>query len=42
MYAGEIYFPPDVFISAFFLSVIFKYPSESISPISPVENQPSK
>ena len=34
--AGATFFPPEVIIKLFFLSVIFKKPSESISPISPV------
>ena len=34
--AGAMYFPPDVLKISFFLSVIFKKPLLSNSPISPV------
>jgi len=33
---GAIYFPPEVLNISFLRSVIFKNPSESNSPISPV------
>src|SRR5205807_2925857 len=38
---GATYLPPAVLIRSFFLSVIFRYPSASNSPMSPVWNQPS-
>ena len=37
---GAIYFPPEVLKSCFFLSVIFKKPSLSRTPISPVWKYP--
>jgi hypothetical protein len=40
MSAGEMFFPPEVMISSFFLSVIRRYPSSS-DPMSPVCSQPS-
>ncbi len=41
MGCGAIFFPPDVTISSFLRSVIFKNPSSSISPMSPVMKNPS-
>src|ERR1041385_3765749 len=38
---GEMYLPPDVLNNSFFRSVIRRYPSLSMLPISPVLNQPS-
>jgi hypothetical protein len=39
--AGATFFPPAVTMSSFFRPVIFRKPSSSSSPTSPVRNQPS-
>ena len=39
--AGATFFPPAVTIISFFRPVIFRKPSSSSSPMSPVRNQPS-
>ena len=41
MWVGAMYLPPDVLIRSFLRSVIFRKPSASTSPMSPVLKKPS-
>ena len=41
IFVGEILSPPKFTINSFFLSVIFRFPTLFISPMSPVYNHPS-
>ena len=41
MFWGATFFPPAVTMMSFFRSVMRSEPSGSISPMSPVRNQPS-
>ncbi len=41
MFCGATYLPPEVLIRSFLRSVMRRNPSASISPMSPVWNQPS-